>query len=155
MTALPACMYVHHVHVRCPQRPEKCQMPWNCSYKWLWATMWMLRIESGYSARIASALSHWAICEASLTTLFKSYFRQDDCYLSLGWEFPLFSPIGQSDVMFVLFVWKSQLRKIRFQCLRSPFPDGERQWGQVRLRDLLKVTQQGECKVRADLGPWQ
>jgi hypothetical protein len=51
---LHACMYVYHV---CP-----CCIPWNCtSYQWLWATMWVLEIKPGSSARSTSAFKGWTI----------------------------------------------------------------------------------------------
>ena len=37
------------------------QIPWNWSYGWVWATVWVLKTESGSSARATSALNHWAI----------------------------------------------------------------------------------------------
>jgi hypothetical protein len=33
-------------------------------YRWLWATMWLLRIELRASERAVSGLNHWAISPA-------------------------------------------------------------------------------------------
>lgn len=38
-----------------------CQIPWNWSDRWLWATMWVLGIEPGSSTRKPSAFNLWAI----------------------------------------------------------------------------------------------
>jgi hypothetical protein len=37
------------------------QMPWNWSYKQLWATMWMMEIEYWFSGRATSVLNNWVI----------------------------------------------------------------------------------------------
>jgi hypothetical protein len=42
-------------------------------YRWLWATMWLLGIELRTFGRAVSALNHWAIAPAHLTT-FKERF---------------------------------------------------------------------------------
>lgn len=33
-------------------------IPWNWSYSWLWAAMWLLGAEPGFSTRAASAREH-------------------------------------------------------------------------------------------------
>lgn len=38
-----------------------CQIPWNLSYRWFWATMLVLRIEPGSSGRALSTLNCWAV----------------------------------------------------------------------------------------------
>ena len=43
---------MHHVHA------------WHWSYKWLWATMWELGIETVPSGKGASATNHWGIAPA-------------------------------------------------------------------------------------------
>jgi hypothetical protein len=63
---LPAYMYVYHV----------CSVfvvvrigyigPFNWSYQWLWAVMWVLETEHGSSARIASTLNCWVISLAPI-----------------------------------------------------------------------------------------
>ena len=42
-----------------------CCFLWNWSYRQLWATMWVLRIEPRSSGRVATALNHWAISPGS------------------------------------------------------------------------------------------
>jgi hypothetical protein len=64
MSILPAYMYVHHMHAWCLKRPEGHQISW--SYRWLWATMWVLGSKPGSSARAASSLKHWVISPASV-----------------------------------------------------------------------------------------
>lgn len=36
---------------------RRCQSPWDQSYKWLWATLWVLEAERGFSARTTNALT--------------------------------------------------------------------------------------------------
>jgi hypothetical protein len=38
--------------------------PWNWSYRWLWAAMWVLGIKPRTSARVACVLNHWAFSPA-------------------------------------------------------------------------------------------
>ena len=38
-----------------------CWISWNWNYRWLWATVWGLGTESGFSARTLSALNYWGI----------------------------------------------------------------------------------------------
>jgi hypothetical protein len=40
MSVLPACMSVYHVH-------EDCQIPWDWSYRRLWAAVWVLGMNPG------------------------------------------------------------------------------------------------------------
>ena len=45
MSVLPASMSMHHVHeVPMKDRRGHC-IPWNWSYRWLWATVWELGIK--------------------------------------------------------------------------------------------------------------
>jgi hypothetical protein len=68
----PECICVPHVS-RGPQ------IPWNWSYRWLWATMWVLGIEPGSYWREACALSHWAIPPVLLKISFYCLF----CFILL------------------------------------------------------------------------
>ena len=43
-------------------------------YRWLWATMWLLRIELTTSGRALSALNHWAISLAPGKNILKCIF---------------------------------------------------------------------------------
>lgn len=55
------CMYVC-VTCSCSMPTEarkEHQIPDIWSYKWLWTTMWVFRIESRFSARSASVPNHW------------------------------------------------------------------------------------------------
>lgn len=49
-----------------------CWIPWNRSYRWLWDTIWMLRIEPQSFAGTAGVLNHWAFYLSSLS-VFKSW----------------------------------------------------------------------------------
>ena len=72
LSVLSACMSVHvcmFVHV-CPcmcvcpvpmRFRTRHLIPWNWSYRQLWATMWMLETEPGSSQRAATACNWWAI----------------------------------------------------------------------------------------------
>ena len=54
------------------------RLPWNWSYRWLWATVWVLRIEP-ISGRVASVLNCWAISPVpypqTLLYMFQVYNR--------------------------------------------------------------------------------
>ena len=41
-----------------------CQIPWNWTYRQVWAAMWVLGIEPGFSGRAVSVLNLWAISPA-------------------------------------------------------------------------------------------
>lgn len=43
--------------------------PWNCNYRWLWATVWVLGIEHNSSGRSAIELSliSSALCHGNLS----------------------------------------------------------------------------------------
>jgi len=58
MWVLSACMPVHHLHAGPTDDRRKSQMPWNRSYRWLWATMWMLGIKPWGSNQCLSSLLH-------------------------------------------------------------------------------------------------
>lgn len=61
MFCLHECMYVDCVHVWCPLRSEDgCWCHWNWTSGWSWATMLILRIEPGFSARATTAHNHSA-----------------------------------------------------------------------------------------------
>lgn len=55
VNVLPVCMYVCHVIM---QSKRRCWVPWNCSYKWSWATMWVQRMKLRSSTKTTS-LSLW------------------------------------------------------------------------------------------------
>lgn len=45
---LPECKSKHHMHIRCPWRPEKGdQIPWNRRYKQLQSPLWVLGFKQG------------------------------------------------------------------------------------------------------------
>lgn len=44
------CTYVHHTHAVPSEAKSGCQTPWNWSYKWLLASMWLLGMEPQFSA---------------------------------------------------------------------------------------------------------
>ena len=43
------------------------QVPWNCSYRQLWAALWMLEIAPGSSGRAVSTLNCWVISPVPLS----------------------------------------------------------------------------------------
>ena len=50
ISTLPTRMSVHHVRAWGPKKPEEgIKCPWTKSYKWLPATMWMLRFKPPFS----------------------------------------------------------------------------------------------------------
>jgi hypothetical protein len=53
MNVLPACMSVPHLHIVCSEARRGYQIPWNWSYRWLWAVTWGLGIKSRSSERAA------------------------------------------------------------------------------------------------------
>ena len=62
MSVLPACIYALCV---CPVPMEvrrRCQITWNCSYRWSWASMRVLGPEAMSSARAPSGLGLSFIC---------------------------------------------------------------------------------------------
>ena len=61
--------------------------PLKLSYKWSWATMWVLRIEPGSSARTASVLNHWVICPALDRNL--TWFETPEMVYFLMWQLML------------------------------------------------------------------
>jgi hypothetical protein len=63
MNILPACVCLMPREIRGGH-----QMPWNWSYRWLWAATWVLGTEPKSSAAVASEVNHWAISPA-LTSL--------------------------------------------------------------------------------------
>jgi hypothetical protein len=64
-------------------------------YRWLWATMWLLKIELRTSDRAASALNHWAISPAQtanvvdMTLWTQSYCLQKSASIAI----PSFWPV--------------------------------------------------------------
>ena len=58
--------YVHWCFLTACISVKGYRIPWNWSYRQLWAAMWMLGIEPWSSGRAASALSCWAISPARL-----------------------------------------------------------------------------------------
>ena len=67
------CTYVcaSHVYLVLEEVRRGHQSPW--SYKWLWATVWMLGMESRSFVRASKPLNHWAI---SLVPIFVFVLRQ-------------------------------------------------------------------------------
>lgn len=45
------CTSVHQVHAWYHWKPKEGNMPWNWSYRWLLAAMWVLRLELRPSSR--------------------------------------------------------------------------------------------------------
>ena len=61
-----------------------CQIPWNWSYRQLWAAMWMLGIEPGSSDRAVFALNREPSLHSAPQTIFKMIFKIRICvYLGL------------------------------------------------------------------------
>lgn len=61
----PAYMYAYHIHAWIQRRPQK--QHWilqNWSYRWLWATIWVLETESRSRVRATRALNWWDIFAA-------------------------------------------------------------------------------------------
>jgi hypothetical protein len=54
------CMYHMNAWILAELR-RGLQTPWNSCYGWLWATMWVLGIKPGSSARATSVPKDWAI----------------------------------------------------------------------------------------------
>lgn len=52
-----------------------CQILWNCSYRQLWASVWVLGAKSCSSARTASILNHWTISSALVCLLNNPFFE--------------------------------------------------------------------------------
>ena len=56
-------------------------------YRWLWATMWLLKIELRISGRTISALNRWAISPAPTVCVLNYYFLTTELSLQLpGWR---------------------------------------------------------------------
>jgi hypothetical protein len=64
MNACTLCAYLGPMEAR-----RGHQMPWNWSYKWLWASMWVMQTKPGSSPRVASELN-WAISPAPTMNTF-------------------------------------------------------------------------------------
>lgn len=80
---LPASRYMHHTHAWWLRRPERSQIPENWSYRWLWATMYMLGIGPGSSTRAVSALNNWAISLALTMQIIVHFIAYEDYWHSL------------------------------------------------------------------------
>jgi hypothetical protein len=70
----PGCedLFIYFVHMLTPPllssgTPEEGTTP---HYRWLWATMWLLRIKFRISGKAVRTLNHWAISPAPLSHLF-------------------------------------------------------------------------------------
>lgn len=62
-----------------PPEVRKHQIPWDQSYRWLWATQWMLELKPGPLKRMASVLKHWAVCpDACFFYVLKQYKQYRD-----------------------------------------------------------------------------
>lgn len=59
-----AFVYVcaRHAYSVSMEARRRCQIPFNCSYKQLWSTIWVLGIDPSVSARVASTFHCWASC---------------------------------------------------------------------------------------------
>lgn len=57
---LSVCVSVYHIQTVAEEVRRRHQIPWAWSYKWLWATMWVLGTEPESFTRETSALSSWA-----------------------------------------------------------------------------------------------
>ena len=68
MSGLPVYRYVHYLCVPVGGRREH-WIPWNWSYRWVWAVVWVLGTESGPSARAESTHDSWAISPAPMLFL--------------------------------------------------------------------------------------
>lgn len=83
--------------------------PWNWSYRWLWAAVWVLGTEPEYTGRTASALNSWAFCRSSMcselhlfspTISFKAPFS-----LTSFWKLNDFT---------ILLMWGRQKKRLNF-----------------------------------------
>ena len=57
MCVLPACVSVHHVCTVLIEVIKRCQILWDCSYKWLLSATWVLGIKPGSLRSAARALT--------------------------------------------------------------------------------------------------
>lgn len=62
---LCVCLFCRHVHVLCSclclvlmKNRRMHWIPWNCGYRWLWTTTWLLGIKPRSSGRAANALRY-------------------------------------------------------------------------------------------------
>lgn len=72
---LPPRLCVHHMLAVPTEASRRHQPLWNWSYKQLWTTVWVLRIEAGSSGRVSSPLNHWATLPAPIYIHFKLCYK--------------------------------------------------------------------------------
>lgn len=78
---LNICLLMHMLNVHLNTR-RRHWIPWDHSYRWLWATLWMLGFELPTSGRTTSAFNHWVIslarrCYLILLNIFVILFISD------------------------------------------------------------------------------
>ena len=76
---LHACLFMNCVHAILMATRRRHQISWNWSYRQLWAAMWVLGTEAGFSTRAVSALNPGVIVSAPLNPKVNS---EDQKYLS-------------------------------------------------------------------------
>lgn len=62
-------MFAHHVHTFPIETIKGHQLPWNWSYRWLGANMWVLGIMPRSTGQAVHSLNHWAVFAAPSFTL--------------------------------------------------------------------------------------
>ena len=85
------CIWVFwlHVHCMCPWCPwrlkEGVRFPGH-SYRWFWATMWVLGIKPRTTVRTAKALNYKTTSPAPHTLILKMWFPFIDLCVTMGWR---------------------------------------------------------------------
>lgn len=73
MGVLPEYVWVYHVPDA--HRAQKGHwIPWNWSYRLLWATTWVLVLEPGSSVKIVNVFNSWAVVSSSVVLFFETGF---------------------------------------------------------------------------------
>lgn len=69
MNVLPTCVYVYHMYAwSLVKVRRRLWIPWNWSYGWLWATVWVLGnglpppTHPQISTRVLVLINCWAVC---------------------------------------------------------------------------------------------
>lgn len=60
------CIFVYHMPLVPTEAGRGLWISWNWSYSWLWAAVWMLRIDPRSSVRSEHAFNCWVVSPASL-----------------------------------------------------------------------------------------
>lgn len=51
-------IYIWHMCLLPVKTRRGCLIPWNCSYGWLWAVLWVLGTRTGFSVRVTNSFNH-------------------------------------------------------------------------------------------------